>query len=144
MLSTRGDAHKIYKKVRLAKKEKRPLKSLKELKELYNIQTFYEQIETDELVLIKYQMEKEKNGSGMLPILVSSLPWIFFIFSKQLQDWLLNQDSYLYLGLFVFMYISFILFSVVIHFREKAWASVHTKILTNVIDSRFKNQHLGQ
>jgi hypothetical protein len=135
MLSTRGDAHKFYKKLRKAKKHDK-IKNLQELTELQDIMNFYEQLETGDLLKIKYKMEKEQNGSGILPLLISALPWLLFIFSKQLQTWLLQDKSYTLLWVFIFSYLSFIVLGVIIHLREKSWASVHINILEDIIGER--------
>lgn len=78
----RGDAHKIY--IHL-KKNRNAIKQSKYLKELHEAREFYESLESDVLQLIYYRLVKEQNGSGMIPIFVSSIPFLFLIFSQQLQ-----------------------------------------------------------
>lgn len=137
MISFRGDAHKLYLKLHKAAANHQPLKSLEEIREISNIQQFYQRLDNAELNGIRYRMIKEKNGTGMIPILISAAPWLMFIFSKQLQSWLFSKGKYLWLG-FVAVYMVTVFSSIVIHFREKAWASVHIEIIEDILAERAK------
>ena len=83
----RGDAHKIYMQL---KENRDAIHESKYLKELYEVRKFYESLESDVLQLVYYRLVKEKNGSGMIPIFVSSIPFLFLIFSQHLQKILLR------------------------------------------------------
>ncbi|MBM6617826.1 hypothetical protein JR050_09120 [Bacillus sp. RD4P76] len=135
MLSFRGDAHKLYKKLLRLNTSRKPLKQQKELVEIQEIISFYESNETAILKLIYFRMIKEKQASGIIPIFVTSVPWFFFLFSKQLQEFLFREGS-LHFLLFGFFYIVTLTVSVILHFREKAWASVHVEILQDIIECR--------
>jgi hypothetical protein len=87
-------------------------------------------------------MIKEKNGSGIIPILISSAPWLFFLFSKQLQEFLFKDGSFLWI-IFIFAYISILTLSVILHFHEKAWASVHIEMIQEILDERKKKDSSG-
>lgn len=134
MWTFRGDAHKLYLKFRQKISQGKDLKDVKEIKEITEIKSFYEQLEKSELVKIKYRMNKERNGSGILPLMVSSLPWLLFIFSKQLQNVLLDKDSYIPIVLFILSYTFLITISIIIHFREKAWSTLHIDIIEDVLN----------
>ena len=136
MFSLRGDAHKFYLKVKKIVKSNLPLNYLEEIREINEIHSFYQKLNSNDLIKIKYRMEKEKNGSGILPVLVSSLPWLLFIFSKQLQSWLLKDDSFILLWGFIFIYVLFITLSIIIHYREKSWTSLHINILEDILKDR--------
>ncbi|MEH7436939.1 hypothetical protein V7182_05540 [Neobacillus drentensis] len=101
---------------------------MKELKEIESIQKFYSSLDSEQLQLIYYRMIKEKNGSGIIPIFVSSFPWLLFLFSKPLMDFLFKDGSMLW-ALFGFGYLLILIGSVILHFREKAWASFHLEII---------------
>ena len=135
MFSLRGDAHKIYLKLKRASNNKKPFKSIKELIEVEDIQKFYISIDSETLKKIYYCMIKEKNGSGIIPILISSAPWLFFLFSKQLQEFLFKEGSFLWV-IFVFAYITILTVSVILHFHEKSWASVHIEIIQEILHER--------
>lgn len=135
MFSLRGDAHKIYLKLYKASNNGSSYESIKEIKEMERIQNFYHSIDSPTLEKIHYCMIKEKNGSGIIPILVSSGPWLLLLFSKQLQDFLFKEGSLLWL-IFVFAYIVVLTISVVLHFREKSWASVHIEIIQDILHKR--------
>ncbi|WP_322446723.1 hypothetical protein [Robertmurraya mangrovi] len=134
-MSFRGDAHRFYVELRNVAKRNETVKDIKELVEVQEIVSFYQSIDTFNLKLIYYRMVKEKNGSGIIPLLVTSVPWFFFLFSKQLQEFLFQEGSSLWL-LFSFFYLVTLSLSIVLHFREKAWAELHIKIIQNIIDSR--------
>lgn len=134
MFSLRGDAHKFYLRLRQSKKEQ-AINTCKELVEIEEIQTFYTEMDSSTLNKIQYRMVKEKNGSGIIPIFISAGPWLLFIFSKQLQEFLFQEGSLLWIA-FVFVYMTILTMSVIVHFREKAWASVHIEIIQDILRER--------
>lgn len=134
-LSFRGDAHKFYVKLRRVSNINKSLQHMKELNEIQEIVSFYQSIDTHNLKFIYYRMVKEKNGSGIIPLLVTSVPWFFFLFSKQLQGFLFQGGSSLWL-LFSVFYMLTLASSVVLHFREKAWAGLHIEIIQDTLESR--------
>lgn len=128
----RGDAHKIY--IRL-KKNPETIRESKYLKELHEVRSFYESIESDVLKLIFFRLIKEKNGSGMIPIFVSSIPFLFLIFSQHLQKILFEEGSRNWM-IFIVCYITGITLALFFHFREKAWASSHIEIIKDILEER--------
>lgn len=128
----RGDAHKIYRRLR---KSPQTIGQSKYLKELKEVREFYESIESDVLKLIFYRLIKEKNGSGMIPIYVSSIPFLFLFFSQHLDKILFADGSRNWL-IFILIYVIGITFSLFLHFREKAWASCHIEIIQDILVSR--------
>ncbi|MEH7414355.1 hypothetical protein V7266_03560 [Neobacillus drentensis] len=135
MFSFRGDAHKIYLKLKRALNKEQSFKSVKELNQIEKVQNFYMDIESPTLKKIYFCMIKEKNGSGMIPILVSSGPWLLLLFSEQLQKFLFKEGSLLWM-FFVLAYISILSLSVILHFHEKSWASVHIEIIQEILKDR--------
>lgn len=135
MFSLRGDAHKFYLKLNRALNNGNSVTSIKEIKLVEEIHNFYHSIDSHTLKKIYFCMTKEKNGSGIIPILVSSGPWLLLLFSKQLQEFLFKEGSLLWL-IFIFSYIVILTISVILHFREKAWASVHIEIIQEVLHER--------
>ncbi|MBU8907576.1 hypothetical protein KH400_13255 [Desertibacillus haloalkaliphilus] len=135
MFSLRGDAWKFYQKLRRTERNGDSVKQLNEIKEIEEIQSFYVTLDDDTLHNIRYRMLKEKEGSGMIPIFVTSIPWLLFIFSKQLQQLLFEGGTYLWL-VFIFIYVTVLFFSVIIHFRENAWANVHIELIGDVLKRR--------
>ncbi len=129
----RGDAHKLYLKLkRTYKKGQLSLNEMAEIKEVTEIRRFYSNINTDTLEKILYRMIKEKNGSGIIPIFVSTVPWLLFLFLEPLQKFLLKDGMF---GAIVFTLFFVILLStsVILHFREKAWAAFHIAIIKNIL-----------
>lgn len=136
MRTLRGDAHKIYLKLRDASDGKQPLQQTANLNEIAEIKQLYETIDSKTLKLIFYRMIKEKNGSGIVPIFVSSIPWFLFMFSTQIQEFLFQEGRFLWLFIFCFVYFSVLIMSVILHFRERAWAAAHIEIIQDILAVR--------
>ena len=100
MLSFRGDAHKLYLKLRESEQSDNAFTHNKKLSEISDIQSFYEKLESDILKNIYYRMIKEKNGSGIIPIFVSAVPWLLLLFSNKIQQFFLKMKGSS--GLFLF------------------------------------------
>ncbi|PKC52093.1 hypothetical protein RhiirA1_482279 [Rhizophagus irregularis] len=126
----RGDAHKIY--LRL-KKNPNNIRESKYLKDFEEVREFYKTIESDVLKLIFYRLIKEKNGSGMIPIYVSSIPFLLLILSQNLQKILSSGRNWL---IFILIYLLGITFCLFLHFREKAWAASHIEIIQDILKER--------
>ena len=135
MYSLRGDAHKIYLKIKKRVNTNQSFKQMKELQEMEEIQVVYQTIVSSTLKLIYYRMIKEKNGSGIVPIFVTAVPWFFFLFSKQLQEFLFKEGSILWV-IFGFVYFFTLTITVIIHFREKEWAAIHIEIIQDILNER--------
>ena len=135
MFSFRGDAHKIYLQLKRASQKNEPFSTIKDLTETEEIIHFYQQLKSTTLKTIKYRMIKEKNGSGIIPIFVTAVPWFFFLFSKQLQQFLFKNGSTLWIYFVLFYFIT-LTTSVILHFREKAWAAFHIQIIEDIIKER--------
>jgi hypothetical protein len=138
MFSLRGDAHKIFLKIKLTLNKGHTIKNIKEFIEIEEIQKVYQSLDSSTLKLIYYRMIKEKNGSGIIPIFVSSVPWLLFLFSKQLSQFLFKEGRLLW-AVFGFVYLFILTISVILHFREKAWAAFHMEIIDDILKER-KNQ----
>lgn len=132
-MSFRGDAHKLY--LKMKKIELNEFIHTKELAEVQEIRTFYQSVETALLKLIYYRMIKEKSGSGIIPIFVTAIPWFIFLFASKLQEFLFQEGGILWIP-FSVIYMFVLIISVIIHYREKAWASLHIEIIQDVIKER--------
>jgi hypothetical protein len=135
VVSFRGDAHKFYLKLKETKKQNKQFTSLEEIKEVQAIYSFYLTLEDLDLHSIRYRMIKEKNGTGIVPILVTAAPWLLFIFSKQLQALLFQKGSHLWVG-FIVIYLTAMISSIIIHFREKAWSALHIEMIEDILRER--------
>jgi hypothetical protein len=135
MFSLRGDAHKLYLKLKRSKRDNYHLDHVAELKEVEEIQTFYTEIESLTLKKIRYRMIKEKKGSGIIPIYITSTPWLMLAFAKPLQEFLLKDGSQLWL-IFILVYMAALTISIIVHFKEKAWAAVHIEIIEEILKKR--------
>lgn len=135
MFSTKGDAHKVFLRLKRTFHNGDSIKDMKEYKEIEEIQSLYRSLDSNTLQLIHYRMIKEYNGSGMIPILVSSAPWLLLLFSKQLSTYLFDEGKWLWAG-FSIVYIIALATSVIIHFREKAWAAFHMEIIQDILKER--------
>ncbi|MEN2767643.1 hypothetical protein [Ornithinibacillus xuwenensis] len=127
----RGDAHKLF----LTLKKQKDLESNKLLKEASDIRSFYESLDSKILQLVYYRMIKEQNGMGVIPIFVTSIPWLLFLFSSKLQDVLFNDGNMIWI-IFISVYLILLTISVTFHFREKAWAAFHLEIISDVLSER--------
>jgi hypothetical protein len=137
MISFRGDAHKIFLRTKRTVQKGQSLRNLKEFKEIEEIKGLYQSLDSDILKLIHYRMIKEKNGSGIIPVFVTSIPWLLFLFSKQLSQFLFTEGHWLW-AIFGFVYLLVLTISVILHFREKAWAAFHMEIIQDILDERTK------
>lgn len=135
MFATRGDAHRFYLKLKTTLDKDQQFVSIQELAEIDEIQKFYSTIDDRMLKKIYYRMIKEKNGSGIIPILVSSGPLILLVFSNQLQKFLFKYGGLIVVG-FSCIYILLLTISVILHFHEKAWAAVHIEIIQDILKER--------
>ncbi|WP_079526759.1 hypothetical protein [Halobacillus hunanensis] len=131
----RGDAHKLYLKLKKTREADIPFGELEEINEVTEVQSFYSDLDSNTLEKISYRMIKEKNGSGMIPIFVSTGPWLLFLFSDQLQEFIFTKGMTWGI-VFAVAYIIVLTLSVILHFREKAWASFHIAIIEDILDSR--------
>lgn len=139
LFSLRGDAHKFFLNLKKTVKKGQSISNLEELKEIEEIKNMYQLFDSKTLKLIFYKMVKEKNGSGIIPILVTSLPWFFFLFSKQLQQFLF-KDGYILWIVFSLVYLVSLTISVIIHFSEKAWAAFHIEIIQDILKEREEHR----
>ena len=139
MFSTKGDAHKVFLRLKRAARNGDSIKDMKEYKEIEEIQSLYRSLDSGTLQLIHYRMIKEYNGSGIIPILVSSAPWLLLLFSKQLSTFLFKDGKWLWAGFCIF-YLLALALSVILHFREKAWAAFHMEIIQDILKER-KNEN---
>ena len=135
MVSFRGDAHKLYLELRESKQSDHAFIHNKKLIEISDIQSFYAELESSMLKKIYYRMIKEKNGSGIIPILVSAGPWLLLLFSNQIQQFLFKDEGFLWV-IFVLGYISILVISVILHFYEKSWSAVHIEIIQDILQNR--------
>lgn len=136
MISFRGDAHKIYLHLKNASNKGQSYKQMADLVEIEEIKQFYHSIDSSTLKLIFYRMIKEKNGSGIVPVFVSSIPWFLFMFSNKLQEFLFQDGRFIWLIIFALVYFSILISSVILHFRERAWAAVHIEIIQDILKIR--------
>ncbi|WHZ03850.1 hypothetical protein QNH48_04070 [Neobacillus sp. YX16] len=139
IFSLKGDAHKVFLRLKKTINNGDTIRETKEFKEIEEIQTLYLSLDSDTLQLIHYRMIKEYNGSGIIPILVSSAPWLLLLFSKQLAYYLFKDGSWLWAA-FCIVYLLTLGISVLIHFCEKAWAAFHMEIIQDILKDR-KNEN---
>lgn len=93
MFSLRGDAHKVYLKLKKAAHQNQNAEEIDELAEMEEIRQLYLTLESATLRKVYYRMTKEKNGSGVVPILVSALPWLFFYFRSGCSNFYLKTAA---------------------------------------------------
>lgn len=136
MLSFRGDGHKLYLKLKQKHNQHQSIQDLKEIAEIDEMEQFYRQFKMRDLEKVRLRMIKEQNGNGLIPLLVSSLPWLAFIFSKELRS-LLSRSAHL-LFWFLVIYTTLIIFGTIIHYREKAWAALHLEMINGILKEKKK------
>jgi hypothetical protein len=134
MFTFRGDAHRFFLKLKQAKSANINLNQVKEIEKITEIISFYRTLKSSELQTIKYQMVKEQQGSGSIPLIVTTIPWLLFIFSKQLIGFLFS--AYHLWVPFVILYVVLLFLGVYLHFHERAWAKVHVEIIEDLLSER--------
>jgi hypothetical protein len=80
-------------------------------------------------------MIKEQSGSGIIPIFVTAIPWLLFLFSSTIQDVLLSYSNLIWIS-FVTLYLVMLTVSAIFHFKEKAWSALHIEIIKDVLSER--------
>jgi hypothetical protein len=138
MFSLRGDIHKFYLKLKKVSRGAGTLPELKELNEIEEMQQFYRGLPSPLLKQIRLRMMKEQKGNGIIPIIVSSAPWLAFIFSQELRHFL--NKSIHFIAWFIILYSFLMTLFLIIHYSEKAWAVVHVEIIEDLLESREKSQ----
>lgn len=131
--SSRGDAHKLY--IRFKEMPIGDIKNSRYLKETADIKEFYQSLDSETLQLIYYQIVKEKNGIGVIPIFATSIPWLLFLFANPLENFLFSNGSSNWM-IFTIIYLILLTISLILHFKEKAWAVVHTEIIQDILSYR--------
>lgn len=111
------------------------IKKSRYLQETKAIKEFYQTLDKETLQLIYYQIAKEKNGTGIIPIFATAIPWLLFLFANPLESFLF-QDGSSYWIIFAFLYLVLLSISLILHFKEKAWAVVHVKIIQEILAER--------
>ncbi|APC47947.1 hypothetical protein [Virgibacillus halodenitrificans] len=129
MFSFRGDAHKIYLQLK-----NQNSKTHKDISETAEIKAYYESLDRETLQLIYYRMIKEQNGTGIIPIYVSAIPWLLFLFSGKVEEILFGNGNLLWVS-FASVYMILLTLSVLFHFKEKAWAAFHLEIIKDILES---------
>ncbi|MBR3121412.1 hypothetical protein D1B32_19605 [Oceanobacillus profundus] len=131
--SMRGDAHKLY--LRLKEMPIEDIKESRYLKEPASIKEFYQLLDSETLKLIYYQIVKEKSGIGIIPIFATAIPWLLFLFANPLENFLFHDGSSNWM-IFSIIYLILLTISLILHFKEKAWAGVHTEIIQDILAKR--------
>src|SRR5690625_2367074 len=89
MFSFRGDTHKVYLKLR----NQTEVKQNKDIQETAKIKAYYETHASKTLQLVYYRMIKEQSGMGIIPIFVTAIPWLLFLFSEKIQHVLFDNGG---------------------------------------------------
>lgn len=131
--STRGDAHKLY--LRLREMAPGDITKSHYLKETGEIKEFYQSLDSDTLQLIYYQVAKEKGGIGIIPIFATAIPWLLVLFSKPLEDYIIGNGNMNWM-IFGTIYLMILTVSLIFHFKENAWAVVHSEIIKDILEER--------
>src|SRR5699024_8025624 len=131
MFSFRGDAHKIYLELR----NQSDVMHHEDIQETEKIKAYYETLDSEVLQLVYYRMIKEQSGMGIIPIFVTAVPWLLFLFSDKVQKVLFNNGGFLW-AIFIFIYLVVLTVSTLFHFKEKAWAAFHIEIIKDILDKR--------
>lgn len=136
MFSLRGDAHKVYLKLKKAAHQNQNAEEIDELAEMEEIRQLYLTLESATLRKVYYRMTKEKRlRRHSHPCFCFALA--LFLFSQRLQQFLFKDGSWLWI-IFVVLYVFMLIPSVFLHFREQSWASVHIEIIQDILKDREK------
>lgn len=111
------------------------IKKSRYLKETAGIKEFYQSLDSETLQLIYYQIAKEKNGIGVIPIFSSAVPWLLVLLANPLENFLFHDGNSNWL-IFAVIYLIILTISLILHFKEKAWAVVHSEIIRDILSKR--------
>jgi len=135
MFTMKGDAHRIFLQLKETVQNGHSVHTINDFTEVEKIQQFYQSLDSSTLKIIYYRMVKEKHGSGIIPIFVTSIPWLLFLFAEPLIGFLFKEGSMLW-AIFGFIYLTILTLSVILHFRERAWAAFHLEIIQDILSER--------
>ncbi len=135
MITFRGDVHKFYLKIKRTVQANKPISDIHFIQEINEIKKFYQTLSYEDLKKIRYRIVKERNGSGVIPILVSTIPWLGLIFSKQIQTFIEKNLMFVILGLI--LYTMLVFGAIILHFKEQAWAYTHSEIIDDILKEKL-------
>ena len=111
------------------------IKKSRYLKETGNIKKFYHSLDSETLQLIYYQIIKEKSGVGIIPVFASIIPWLLVLLANPLENILFRDGTSNWL-IFTIVYLILLTLFLILHFKEKAWAVVHSEIIKDILYER--------
>lgn len=124
-----GDVDALYRA--LSRRSPAPGHALRELDDLRAMRRFYDSLSADDRRLLRARMKKEARGIGMIPVALSTLPLLTFVFARQLERQVaLVQDRALWLLAAAFV---LGLAALYIHHRQRALATLHLTLLDDAI-----------
>src|SRR5699024_10724997 len=139
MFSFRGNAHKVYLKLR----NQTEVKQNKDIQETAKINANYETHASKSLQLFYYRMIKEQSGKGIIPIFVTAISLLLFLFSEKIQHVLFDNGGMIW-AIFILVYLIALTISTVFHFKERAWAAFHIEIIKDILDSRKEKKGIKE
>lgn len=128
----KGDVDKLYRHLHKKYGDHLFIKNIHEMKDVKRIWDFYNKFDQQELRFLYAKMKKEHGGIGMIPLVASSLSFVGFIFGENLRNWINHYDPYGWI-LFIIVYTTFIVAALYLHYREKAWSTLHLTVVESIL-----------
>lgn len=123
----RGDSHKLYLKLRRSYPTP-PAEALSELNHVREIAEYYAGLPDTERQLLLAWAKKEESGVGLIPAALSGIPLLGLIFAPFMQQTIKRFPPWTWMLLWALGALAFTS-GIYIHFRQKAWSTLHVFLL---------------
>ena len=126
----RGDSHRLYLELRRAHPTP-PQGPVKQLDKVRTIAAYYAGMTPEERNLLLAWAKKEESGIGLIPAALSGIPLLGLIFAPFMQQTIRQLAPWMWMLLWAVGAVGFVA-GVYIHYRQKAWSTLHVHLLEQV------------
>lgn len=123
----RGDSHRLYLRLRRAYPTP-PQGPVSQLDHVRAISDFYAGLDAVERNLLLAWAKKEESGLGLIPAALSGIPLLGLIFAPFMQQSIRQLPPWTWILLWLVGAVAFTA-GIYIHFRQKAWSTLHVHVL---------------
>jgi hypothetical protein len=123
----RGDSHRLYLELRRAY-PKPPQGPVPQLDKVRTIAEYYAAMTPEERNLLLAWAKKEESGIGLIPAALSGVPLLGLIFAPFVQQTIRQLPHWAWMLLWVVGAVGLVT-GIYIHFRQKAWSTLHVHLL---------------
>lgn len=129
-----GDVHRLFLQLRRHSPTPPP-GPIQALDLPRSIRAYYSQIPLEERRLLLAWAKKEESGIGLIPAALSGIPVIGFIFAPLIQAPFKEAAAWVWLTFWALCAVALVT-GIYIHFRQKAYTTLHIVILQELCDQK--------